>query len=200
MFSSRRLIVLLLLVAAGLSLAAKLPLDPEGAALSWNLASTRGAARAKGVGRFRTKGEALVNLAFGPGQSWSAELFDDDGFLPMSGTWTRKQPTSRRLKLLMDADTVAALETSYATQLELALQADVGINLEIDFALASSRMLVILKPKLKAGTATARLNTRFRFVGTSTGFGVVDAPSKATLRVRGLSDEVTLDDLMTEVE
>ena len=198
--SPHRLVAFTLLLLTGLaSLGAKLPLDPEGAALSWTPAQTLGRARAKGVGAFKLEGTAIVNLAFGPGQTWSADYIDNDGFLPLSGEWSRKSEASRRLKLTLDEDTVANLAASYAIELEVALLNQLGIPLDIEFALTKARLTVVLKPHVKQGTVDARLVGVFRFEGSSTGYGVVDSPSKASLRVRGTSQEVALTDLLGDV-
>jgi hypothetical protein len=195
----RRLIPLTLaLLVAATTLAAKLPFELEGSLWSWAPATTRGTARAKGLGSFRLKGQALVDLEFGPGEQWSATFTDNDGLLDVNGTWSRKKDTSRRIELELSSQSAADLADAYAIELELALLSQLGIDLDITLELEKSTMIVRLKPKPKKGTAKASINSRFRFTGSSTGFGLVNAASKASFKVRGTSEEVALAGLLVE--
>jgi hypothetical protein len=199
MIIARRAVPLILALAvAGLTLAAKLPLDLDGSLWSWAPATTRGSARAKGLGSFRLKGQALVDLEFGPGEQWSGRFTDNDGFLDVTGTWSRKKETSRRLELVLSSQSAEDLADAYAIELQVALLSQLGINLDITLELEKSAMIVRLKPKKKAGTAKASINARYRFAGSSTGSGVFNAASKASFKVRGTSEEVALAGLLVE--
>lgn len=157
--------------------------------------TAKAAGSAKGIGKIKSKTlhEATVTLL--PGDLWEAQL---DGEVVASGSYTRKDITSRKLVAELSAEGTAELEDWIDDTLEEAA-AGAGVGVDTTLMVTGAKVLVSIATNSKDGTATAKFKASFKFAGTTDGEGEVDAPSKGTLKFSGTTEPIPLEDILRGV-
>lgn len=193
--SSRSSRTLAITLALGLLLvAAKPDLDPSNS--GWNFPSlafnSKGKAKKLGKAKSTSVDSAQLTLGSETGEAPTSGSFSIavSGEL-LTGTYTRKNRRSRKALLTFDALSGAKL----ANLEEASLEADLAskgfnINIELAWVPEKSKLAVKLASKKKTGLTTAKVKAAMSFVGTATGEGVANAPTKVKLKLKGESDPV----------
>ncbi len=86
-----------------------------------------------------------------------------------SGTWSRKSPSKRAMKLEPGTDAIAALELQYAAIVALEAESAGVADPLVDATLVKSKLKFGLKRDKKAGTVSGRLKGKLSFRGTVSG-------------------------------
>lgn len=154
--------------------------------------NSKASAKAKGIGKLKFAGALDGTVDILEGGLFTADL---DG-TEISGTWTRKSEKSKRLDLVPDAMSVAALEERYESDIEAL--APVALDTDLTLDVEKSSIKVKIKPKKKAGTVRTRAMVKLRFDGLTTGQGLVDRPTKVKASIKGLSNEQALAPLLVD--
>lgn len=135
---------------------------------------------------------ASAGLSLGAGDTFSLLL--DEGS-ELTGTFTRKRPASRTLRLELDAQGEQALIDSLGARVIDLVAPGAPIS-EVTGAIAKARLAVRLKLSKKTGSASARLTGRF---AVELGLHLVgpDAqPLAVRLKLSGTSESFPLDVLL----
>ena len=184
--------VLLSLLVADVALGGP-PLDLDGS--TWTFASTsvRSKARAQGIGK--VKGSSTENLVVRllAGNAWEADF---DGTPFVSGTYTRKHETAKKLTLMVDGASAIALASLFEGEVQDAAALE-GVGITLSLTLDQAKLTMSIKPKAKVGTAKAKLKAKFKFSGLASapGLGVSNAASSVASKLKGVSATIPLADI-----
>jgi hypothetical protein len=162
---------------------AKEPLDVDGTTWSLAPAAVKVKARAKGIGKKKLTGGENVTVTLFPGDTWSAAVGSG---LVLSGSRTRKNEFSKRLRLTLDTSSASALATLFGDAIESAAAAD-GVDLTLSLGIERSKIALIIRRQRRAGTATAKLKAKFKLTGTASAPGVGSVPGSVRAVLRGIS-------------
>ncbi len=147
---------------------------------------------AKGIGKVKDEAlyEATVTLL--PNATWEAQF---DGTVVASGTYTRKNVFSLKLAAELSPEGTIQVQDWIESKLEEAA-VGAGLDIETTLVVATAKITMSLVPNKKTGTATAKFKAAFKLTGTTDGEGVLDAPTKAKLKLGGTSDPIQLADIL----
>lgn len=151
----------------------------------------------KGLDKSKASGDWTVNLTFdeqlldGTSVSGTWSAFVDDA-LTIGGTYARKSTRSRVVALTLDGPSALA----FAAREELAYEAQLPDGVDVEFALAKSKLRAVLRVD-SDGKATASLRGALVFTGTADGAGV--AAAKARRRVGLVATSTPVDATMIVV-
>ncbi len=190
--SSRTLAVVL---ALGLLLvAAKPDLDPSNSGWSFPSLAFNSKGKAKKLGKAKSTSIDSAQLTLGSetGDEPTSGNFSIAvaGEL-LTGTYSRKNRRSRKALLSLDALSGTKLANLEEADLEGDLASKgFNINIELAYVPEKSKLTVKLASKKKTGMTVGKVKASMSFVGTSTGEGVANAPTKVKLKLKGESDSV----------
>lgn len=161
-------------------------------ATNWEFPSLvfKGKAKAKGIGSAKAVRPVSLDVTLeseaGSAPTSGTWSGSHSAGLSLSGTYQRKTSKSRSLTFTLDHASEIALAQNQAQELEDLLEAE-GIEVDgLDLTLVKSKMKMAIKLK-KDGMAYAKMSVSFRYLGTATGEGVVEAPIKVKTKTKGVS-------------
>jgi PKD repeat protein len=150
--------------------------------------------RIKGLSKFFEGSAPLLELSLGE-DTWTLSR---DGQPWTSGSWSRKSPTKRSLKLSLGADATSAMERSVAHHITQEATMHGVDGPVVDATLAKSKLTFRLKLEKQAGTVSGVLKAKLRIAGTLSGTlngQPFTRPWKTSVRFKGRSGSVPADDV-----
>ncbi len=172
---------LLLASLAGVAAAGKIVLLLDDTTWDFTTVVSRIKGKIAGLGKAKILSFVSAELQLLPGDTWRMSL---DGEELATGTYTRKNECSRKLRLELDAPSVDAVLLEYEGDIEAILLSELGIAVNLNLTAIDKQVIRTgIKLKKKQGTMAAKASVRFKFSGTADG-----APAKVAARLKGLSD------------
>jgi hypothetical protein len=170
--------------------AAKPPLDVVGTVWDLPVTQWKGKAKVKSVGSVKDVTFEPLSVLLGEDGQWEGLI---DGEQSVYGTWERKSPNSNTLVCTLDADSMSDLAKRQAHEIESEASLH-GIDAEVTLVMDADASSIRLRVRShKGGTATLKLRVRLRYTGTtSVAGGPSNAPTKVSVRVKGVSLEQKL--------
>lgn len=175
-------------LAAILLAGGKPPIDPAGAEFGFEAATVQLRTRAMHTPKAVDVTAEPLQLALGDGTF--TLVLDDESEL--TGTWTRKSPSSRKLRLELDADGEAALLASLGQRVADQLLPPQGQMGPAELLLQKARISVRLITDKQTGAVSAKLLLRARVEGGLQPAGPDGVPLKSRVRILGQSLPVDL--------
>ena len=205
--------LLALLVIAAPAAAGKTVYDFDGTEWTFPVVVSNLSGSAKGVGipGVKTKGKgkeehAMTVSVTGSGVSGTFTADWDNGVAEFTGTWTRKNECSKKLDLVFDELSEAALvNVVESTLVDIALN-EGGIIAAFDTDpgtdLTKLKTKLIIKAKKKKNEATGKLAFNYAMTGEgeAEAFQVFNAPVKVKGKIKGTSDVQALTPLIVPTE
>jgi hypothetical protein len=168
-------------------------LDLDGSQWEFDDVAAKAKGKARGIGTVKANDGPAVDVTLMPGDSWEATI---EGAPILRGTYTRTDPTAKRLSLTLDAASVTALENSYEQDVEAAAAAQ-GVAVTMSLALAEAKTTLTITTKARTNTARAKLRAKFKFTGLASApsLGGSDVPGKVIGTLKGVSAAIPLTDI-----